>query len=176
MLTPEILQRFLNACEETKKGLPRGPWMDEEHRMEFKHAGLDCLLSRNPEMFNWCGYVGVPKDHPLFGKTYDDVYEWTKKTDLEIDVHGGLTYSDQCQGKICHMTEDPGDKVWWFGFDCAHAYDLVPSMLKFREDLKDNTEHPILSTYRSLMRDTYRDVNFVTHQVIKLAEQLAQVA
>jgi len=50
-----------------------------------------------------CGYVTVRPGHPAFGKGYDD---------LNIDVHGGLTYA-------C-AAEDGG---WTFGFDCSHCDD-----------------------------------------------------
>jgi hypothetical protein len=57
----EILEQHSAACNETRKKIPDGPWQSEPDRMEFKHAGLDCLLSRNTRMFHWCGYAGVPK-------------------------------------------------------------------------------------------------------------------
>lgn len=49
-----------------------------------------------------CGYVALPKGHPLYGKHYDD---------LTIKCHGGLTYSKF------------EDNDWVIGFDCAHAGD-----------------------------------------------------
>ena len=45
-----------------------------------------------------CGYVQLPDNHPCSGKDCDD---------LEINVHGGVTYSE---GNV-------------FGFDCAHSMD-----------------------------------------------------
>ena len=83
-------------------------WDNEPDNEEFSHAGLACRLKRNPHMGNWCGYVGVDKDHPLHGIDYDTV-------NLNVEVHGGLTYS----------TEENG--IWWLGFDCAHHRDLLPS-------------------------------------------------
>jgi hypothetical protein len=35
----------------------------------------------------------------------------------EIDIHGGLTFSEQ-----------KGDGFTWFGFDCMHANDFSPGM------------------------------------------------
>ena len=49
-----------------------------------------------------CGYVALPKGHPLYGKHYDD---------LAIECHGGLTYSKF------------EDNDWVIGFDCAHGGD-----------------------------------------------------
>ncbi len=100
-----------------------------------------------------CGYVGVGEDHPYFGKSYED-------DDFDLDVHGGVTFADACDegGRICHLarTGEP-DKIWWFGFDCAHYQDLTPGMD---------------SKIRSLIGDTYRDVEYVKSEIQSLASQL----
>lgn len=56
-----------------------------------------------------CGYVGVSKDHPLFGKDYNDV---------GVDVHGGLTFSSTEIGKYPVESD-----LHWFGYDCIHLGD-----------------------------------------------------
>lgn len=96
-----------------------GPWMSEPDKVHWKHKGMDCLILRNSEMFNLCGYVGVKPGHPFFEKHYDDV---------NVDAHGGLTYSDHCSGSVCHTTNEEDD-IWWLGFDCAHSGDEIPGML-----------------------------------------------
>lgn len=112
----------------------------------FEHAGLQCQTYRT-EMGHWCGYVGVPADHPLHGKAYTDkisvpqemierevdidkigvinlfcqIEEPTAEACalvLAFDIHGGITYA---------ANGAPGADVeglWWFGFDCAHAGDV----------------------------------------------------
>ncbi len=133
-------------------------WENEPDREEFKHAGFPCLLQRNP-MGAWCGYVAVPPEHPHYGNHYDDV---------EADVHGGLTYADYCQGKVCHKP-NPGDpdNVYWFGFDCAHADDLVPQYDEVMRDLMPKAyKHD----------STYRDIAFVRRETKSLAQQLARQA
>ena len=50
-----------------------------------------------------CGYVGIPKDHELYGKHYNNIL---------LDCHGGLTYS----GDGYPLDDD----LWYIGFDCAH--------------------------------------------------------
>jgi hypothetical protein len=127
------------------KAIP-GPWNDEPNREEFKHAGLDCLLLRGP-MGAWCGYAAVKPGHKLYKKPYSEA---------DVRVHGGITYAEECQGEICHETEEE-DKVWWFGFDCAHAFDLVP-LMPFKQD------HSI-----------YRDIAYVRDETKRLAEQLAAI-
>lgn len=96
------------------------PFLKEADRIEFKHKGYDCLLSRNPNFGNWCGYAAVPPGHPLHGKSSEDT---------ELSAHGGITFAEGCGGFICHVpAEGEPDNVWWFGFDCAHAGDEIPYM------------------------------------------------
>lgn len=97
---------------------------------------------------NWCGYVGLPKNHPYHGKDYDDV---------DVDVHGGLTYAAECGGFVCHVSEG-ADELYWLGFDCGHYLDVIPGMSK---ELKK-------------MGGTYRDIQWVTEETKRLAEQLAE--
>ena len=112
-----------------------GEWQEEPDKVQYKdeETGLDCLIVRHSSGGHLCGYVGVPPEHPFYGKNYDDV----KQADGDyIRVHGGLTYSDNCQenGHICHVPElgEPDD-IWWLGFDCAHAGDKSPG---FQSSLK----------------------------------------
>lgn len=35
-------------------------------------------------------YIEIPKTNNLFGKSYDEIYD----IGIDIDVHGGLTYSN----------------------------------------------------------------------------------
>lgn len=137
-------------------------WESEPNRVEFKHAGLDCLINRN-HSGAWCGYVAVPKGHPWFEKTYSDLYQ----LGIAPAVHGGLTYSEHCQGQICHKTESE-DEAWWLGFDCNHAFDFAPGVSNaFRQfsDLFDGmTGHQV-----------YRNILYVTAETQKLAEQIAEL-
>jgi hypothetical protein len=142
-----------------KKNWGEGPWQQEPDRVDFRHAGFPCLLHRNHHG-NWCGYVGLAPGHPFFGKPYDDV---------EVDVHGGLTYSDKCSPPICHVPE-PGEpeNLWWLGFDCGHLLDLSPGIIA---DLpKIGLAHHIP---HHLAEETYRTVEYVRAETERLAEQLA---
>lgn len=159
-ITAEKIEEHFTECETAKKDWEEGPWQNEPHRVEFEHAGLRCLVSRNSRMGNWCGYVGVPPKHPYFGKDYNDV---------DPDVHGGLTYANECAGNICHVSEN--ENLYWFGFDCAHCYDLVPGMrATLRKAMFPETRD------EAEKNDVYRDVEYVTAETKKLAEQLAKAA
>ena len=108
-----------------KTGWGKGPWIDEPDKCQFadEATGLPCLIVRNSDLGYLCGYVGVHKGHPAFGKHYDAV---------EANVHGGLTFSGKCDPGpedhgICHTVEAGEDgNVWWFGFDAAHYRDRSP--------------------------------------------------
>lgn len=54
-------------------------------------------------------YVRIPRGHQYFKKKYDDI---------DIDVHGGLTYAS---GDVANAK-----KVgWWIGWDYAHSGDYI---------------------------------------------------
>ena len=123
-----------------------GPWQTEPDRVEFVHAGLPCLALRN-HYGAWCGYAAVPPGHPLHGQDYNDV---------DVEAHGGLTYASLCADGICHEPApgEPAD-VWWFGFDCGHAWDLMPGMrMAITADC------------------AYRTLDYVRAEIRSLAEQL----
>jgi len=138
-----------------RSGWGHGPWDGEPDRVQWRtEAGLPGLIVRNT-LGTLCGYVAVPPGHTLHGLHYDH-------EQVSVDVHGGLTYSDSCQGPICHAPR-PGepDNVWWFGFDCAHLGDGTPFMIgKFGSDL---------GRYYA---DQYRDIGYVRREVERLAKQL----
>lgn len=146
----------MNTANDTidKSTWGEGPWLHEPDREEFRHLGLACLIRRNPMMGNWCGYVAMPPGHRWHGMHYDECL---------ADVHGGLTYSDRCQGSICHVPrEGEPDDVWWLGFDCGHCDDLAPG-------------HEATMRRAGIDRHgydtTYRDIDFARATCRSLAAQ-----
>ena len=102
---------------------------------------------------HWCGYVGLPKSHPWYGvSAYDDILDHnldvTKISDI-VEVHGGITYASFHKPHGC---EEPD--LWWFGFDCGHAWDIVPLDNDWPSD------------------GVYRNFEFVEDQLDKLVIQL----
>ena len=77
---------------------------------KFKYCGFECLIC----VINgthYTAYVGIPKNHPFYGKDYEYVDDF-------VDVHGGVTFSgDEVLGY-------KKEGVWWFGIDFAHAGDI----------------------------------------------------
>ena len=109
-----------------------------------------------------------------------DTHGLVKTTAMsDIDAHGGLTFSSFCaedekEHAICHLPA-PGeaDKVWWFGFDCAHAGDLMPAL---DAKLKQTGISLASEAVRQMMRcDTYRNLAYVQNQCAQIAQQLVKV-
>lgn len=90
-----------------KSTFPPGPWQAESDHEDWidDSTGLACHINRCGGSGHLCGYVGLPEGHHLFGVKYGDI---------NVNVHGGLTYSAQ-----------EGD-LWVIGFDCAHSGDYTP--------------------------------------------------
>jgi len=112
-------------------------------------AGFRAIVYRIPGR-HYCGYVGLPENHPLYGIEYstptnsiapaqegDEIGKrgimtlitlsldenGFSRPDIVFDVHGSLTYS----GKGRYPVDD-GNNLWWFGFDTAHCDDDNPSI------------------------------------------------
>lgn len=154
------------------------PWLNEPSRVEFRYKGYDCLIQRvdhrradNPKDYlgHLCGYVAIPPGHPYHGKSYDD---------MDIEVHGGLTYGNKCQGKICHVPQ-PGesDDVFWIGFDMAHSDDLIPGMWELRqpgECLYDINQK--FSSIPDRLHETYKTIGYVKNEIRSVVKQLIKAA
>lgn len=149
-----------------------GPWCHEPDKMQWtdEATGLPCLIVRSTVAGALCGYVGVTRGHPLFGISFGDI---------ELDVHGGLTFSDYCAHTgseaegVCHVPGEGEDGVvWWLGFDCAHAFDACP---KLRADLvQAGIRHSTTSPLDAI--ETYKDLEYVKAECAKLAQQVQAVA
>lgn len=82
----------------------RSPWTDEPDKRQWLDAasGLPCLAVRNSGGGNWCGYVGVPREHPWHGIGYSECIQTPKCGEdycghgPNVEVHGGLTFADRC--------------------------------------------------------------------------------
>ena len=137
----------------------KGPWDNEPDKIQWtdETTELPCLIKRS-HLGTLCGYIGVPKGHPLHEVSYFQKGKGSELLDAVEDAsHCGLTYSDKCQRgpesqTVCHVPE-PGetDDVWWLGFDCGHLGDYVPAIPPIAFD------------------DVYRDVAYVTHRVTHMA-------
>jgi hypothetical protein len=137
----------------TRVGWPSGEWDDEPDLEEWTDPSTryECCAMRNPMTGSLMGYVGVPRDHAAFGEPYQDI---------DVSVHGGLSYGAKRRG------------LMWFGFDCAHAGDLVPTMQmdSLLKDLEEAFEK--LAGHKNI----YRNWAYVRNECRLLAAQLASQA
>jgi len=161
-------------------------WDEEPDQLDWEAHGYPCAIRRGPGG-HLCGYVGIPKEHPLYGVAYSQespilkrlfedmmnkpapdrlavhlavmMGEIESSPEIVFDVHGGITWSEN---------HEPSKSIegdyWWYGFDCAHAGDLCP-----------NYHYRTPRAYRG-SDDVYRDINYVKRETEKLAQQLAEVA
>ncbi len=104
----------------------------------WESSGYHCEVRIMP-LGHRCGYVGVKKQHPLYGIHYDDV-----PLGLHVLVNGGLTYSKR-----------EGD-LWVFGFDFHHYWDQQdPSLLPYVAD-------PFVDSFLHFCECSYPDQRIAT--------------
>jgi hypothetical protein len=137
-LTPEQKLKLLIANRPWETEPNNAEWVDED-------TGYKCRIQRHGDLGHLCGYVGITKAHPLWGKHYSDDEMGN------IDAHGGLIHSEAQGG------------IWWFGFDCSHAGDLSPRLLMVLIE-KDR--------YNYDRGETYRTWEYVEREVRELSAQL----
>jgi hypothetical protein len=88
--------------------------------------------SRRTFDFGWGnGYVLIPKDTRFHGKHYDDI---------DVDVHGGLTFSVLVDAKMVEDWEldEEDEGKWCVGFDTSHYGDNLFKWSK--EKVQEETE------------------------------------
>lgn len=160
----------------------------------FEHTGYTCVVTFG-NMGHRCGYVGIPSNHPLFGKDYNDYLE-IKKSDIGdrevsgilpllgacldederirieayFQCHGGITYA----GGGEHSSYPIESDLWWFGFDCGHAgdkSDLDYAMQKFPSHRKEYQLRKMVES-KYPINDAIRTKEYVADECKKLVEQL----
>ena len=63
---------------------------------------------------------------------------------------------------LCH--EDCPHGLWWLGFDCAHAWDIVPGLLRHMRDIEFPTS--------GMFATTYKNFEWVKNETDRLADEL----
>lgn len=153
-----------------------GPWQDEADRLDFIAEGFACLALRHPEHGHWCGYVGVPAEHPAYGRLHSDLDG--------LEMHGyEVNYAAPCQGLICHTPAEgmPAD-VWWIGGDFGHVWDVCPGRdARLAEALA--SAEAINAPWAPAFRRTpfermqeYSTLPYVKKEIERLARQLRTMA
>lgn len=154
-------------------------------------SGYECIIMRKTRDGPLSGYVGVPPSHPLFAFDSDAV-----PAELEIEVHGGLSYSAICDEgpspcrplisearRICHVELSParyGAVEHATDYRAGHdthekAWWFGFACNQVYDALPSTTAH----SARFLERETgavIRDEDYVYDQVVDLAAQLRAIA
>jgi hypothetical protein len=141
------------------------------------------------ELGHRCGYVGIKKEHPLFGRDYGDTLpvELKHKADklkesplgkrgifdllcfdpdevkigFLFDVHGSITYS----GGNNYPVPNELREWWFFGFDCAHYGDAKDLDCADKYGFK-------LYYYPYFSEGEVRTLDYVLEECYNLAQQL----
>jgi hypothetical protein len=151
-----------------------GEWQAEPDREDWIAHGFACFALRHEQHGHWCGYVGVPREHALYGKTYDQI--------RTLQVHGGVSYTARCAGDICHApVEGMPEDVWWIGFACGNTWDKSPgrdarlreAAAGCRERGMEDTAALFEHTLQPMRPEVYRNLYYVHREVLNLAAQLA---
>jgi len=101
----------------------RAVWDDTPDVLQNIVQGFPCLILKMEESKHLCGYVGVDKGHPLYGKRWDEL--------SHLSCHDGVTHAD--------LMDDRGE-LWWIGFACNRCSDYSPGYdLGNPDNYKDET-------------------------------------
>ena len=80
------------------------------------HKGYQYIVKLSPRGHR-CGYIKI-NDHKLWSEIEKSYRDWNYKLDLDIKVHGGVTFVES-YSKSDYLPI--GD---WIGFDCIHLGDF----------------------------------------------------
>lgn len=136
------------------------PWEREpDHVMFMSDAGYICEIKRHDNFGHLCGYIYIPKGHPYFGKTYQELED--EDGNAAHQPHGGWTYSDT-------KGDDDGALYTVFGFDCNHTDDYAPK----QEELLRS-----IGVDRATVREpsNYRTIEYVTAELETAAIEFKKV-
>ena len=126
------------------------------------------------------GYILVPPNHPYYGKFYDDI---------EVNVHGGLTYAKKFNSKnflawvdnreiggdITLNNFEKFNNYWIIGFDtnhygdseynCPKQYVLKETYNLLEQFLDDNNKEIKKYKYVYLRKDKLKKINEINSSI-----------
>jgi hypothetical protein len=132
------------------------------------HGGLTYADScQEPTEDRWREHAAKAEDAGIIAEAAKYPQGDAARRLASLREQAALTYEEWVEHvqarAICHVPE-PGrpDDVWWFGFDCAHAWDFSPGYAELGWDFHTGDE-------------TYRDRAYAEGYVGSLAKQLAGI-
>lgn len=99
------------------------PWINEPNHLNFKIDEFECCIKRG-SLGNLNGYIKLPYDHPYYGYTLGNL------DNLDINVHGGFTFSEEESNVNFLNFRNQDEEGWVIGFDFAHYTDMIPFLYK----------------------------------------------
>ena len=146
----------------TTENIKNRVWENEGKSYPFidKETNYGCYIYRHPRRGHLCGYVDIPRSHPLYG--IDHANEIFDMITGDIKVHGGISFTGRLNNpynnkELPDYFDDLHD--WLIGFDCNHAEDYAP----FR---------PCDESELIELKQEYRTAEYVADECKKLAKQL----
>mgnify|MGYP000897041619 CR=1 FL=1 len=109
-------------------------WMDENVRVIIVRGPVSVVV-----------YLGIPIDHTFVRKDYNNI---------ELDCHGGLTFSNEGDG----INRPEG--LWWYGWDYAHAGDKafyeesfrISNRIEWNDEMVAEDIVPAIQEFKKLMK------------------------
>jgi hypothetical protein len=164
------------------------PWEHEPDSLDFEADGLPCIMRRNPRWGTWCGYVGIGREHPLFGlptnhplKLPSSWFEGRSAKQgfgyVDLVMHalsGAKSMEEACPISLAfevhggvnyandHVPGRESDGRWWFGFDCGHADDYAPGAANVKKIMGE-----MIDSMPKEARGFMRDIVFRTEGVYR---------
>ncbi len=156
-MNEEILKEETNIYTTDQKlsWFGYGEWIEESDKVTFAYRGMEaeilravCKDGRNVFGGHLCGYVIIPIDIDI-GECGD-----------KLDVHGGITFDKVKNGEI---------KI---GFDCAHCFDIRPSMERLYKTDPDLIRIRKKYPNSLIFERSYKNINFCIDECKKLINQI----
>jgi hypothetical protein len=159
----------------------KGLWDGEPDREQWSDSmtGYPCLAIRC-DLGMWAGYVGVYPEHPAFGQEIDDlpgVNFWCYTDEHHfiepwpVDPNAVVNVDDPKES-ILQVVRMP-DYLWFFGFDFAHAGDIIPSVVVAMANVQRSLNRTALD---KAFKSTYKDLAYVKKTCETVAIELARMA
>lgn len=149
----------------TTENIKNKVWENEGKTYGFvdKEKGYGCFIYRHPRRGHLCGYVDIPRSHPLYG--IDHANEIFDMIAGDIKVHGGVSFTGRLNNpynnkELPDYLDDEHD--WLIGFDCNHIEDYAP--------FRPCDEREVIE-----LKQEYRDAGYVVDECKKLAKQLKEL-
>jgi hypothetical protein len=137
------------------------------HYKEYEY-----LITFNDMGFR-CGYIAIPTDHKFYDNNFMD-------NDEELEVHGGITFSEQHSLVEDILGKQCTDK--WIGFDAGHFGDIpdIDATLKYFPHLREARKNHVIEMAHIFEKDCFnhsmKTFEYMEDECKSLIDQLIEKA